>query len=85
MYNVKRCIQISHLIRIRLLIKQNEVEVTHHGQEKHISPYAGLFESLDPQKDHFVVDFFNDLFVELFQQGSLCLNTGKIDKNRHLP
>ena len=85
MYNVKQFIQISLLIRIRLLMKQNGVQVTDHDHEIHISSHAGLFESFVPQKDHFVVDFLNDLFVELFQQGSLCLNTEKIDKNRQQP
>ena len=61
------------------------VKVTDHDHEIHISSHGGLFESFVRQKDHFVVEFFNnDLFVEQFQQGSLCLNTEKIDKNRQV-
>ena len=81
MYKVKRFIKISQLIRIRLLIKQSVVQVIGHDHEKHIFSFVCHFESFYPQKYHFVLDFSNDLFVELLQESSLCLG----HKNRQLP
>ena len=61
------------------------VQAPANDHQKHTFSFADHFLSSDPQNDHFVVDFFNDLFVELIQQGSLCPSTEKIDKNRQLP
>ena len=68
-----------------LIIKQNGVQLIDHDYEKHLFSQAGLFESFGLQKGQFVTGFFNDLFVELLKQGSLCLSIEKIDKNRQLP